>query len=348
MKSLVSRINQDIAGIAGRLLNTRVKALRPARPSGNNRVFRIETSDGVYAAKSYGHSAAEAAPRLATEYSALLVLSDAGGMAIPKPIARDDQAHIGIYEWVPGEPVSSIGPHEISAASQFVTRLSEVSAACTGETIGPAREACFSGEEIVRQIGTRIERLATAADSSALTEFLENAMAPVLAMAKTRGCDGLGDAAFSADVPIGRRVLSPSDFGLHNALRRRDGSIVFIDFEYFGWDDPVRLTADFLLHPGMDIAPGARTIFSRKMKGLFGHRGDDDYDFTSRLDLLYPLVGLRWCAILMNEFLPERWARRVFAGEKRDREAVLQDQLDKAHRMLDRVRDALEGYADGK
>ena len=34
------------------------------------------------------------------------------------------------------------------------------------------------------------------------------------------------------------RALSPSDFGIHNALRRRGGHLVFLDFEYLGWDDP--------------------------------------------------------------------------------------------------------------
>ena len=46
------------------------------------------------------------------------------------------------------------------------------------------------------------------------------------------------------------RVLSPSDFGFHNALRRPDGTIVFVDFEYFGWDDPAKMMADAMLHPG--------------------------------------------------------------------------------------------------
>ena len=41
------------------------------------------------------------------------------------------------------------------------------------------------------------------------------------------------------------RVLSPSDFGFHNALLDRQGNVRFFDFEYAGWDDPAKLVCDF-------------------------------------------------------------------------------------------------------
>jgi hypothetical protein len=345
---LVSESNQDIAEIAERLLNVRVVSLMPARASGNNRVFCLETSDGTYALKSYGSALAEAGSRLAAEFAALTILRGAGGLPVPEPVARDDDACIGIYEWISGEPVGVVGSAEIDAAVFCVTRLHEISTTCVPITVAAAREACLSGREIVRQVRTRIERLAVVPDTSELSEFLEVNFVPLLEHAEQRARAGLGDAGFSADIPNARQVLSPSDFGLHNAIRRSDGSIVLIDFEYFGWDDPVRLTSDFLLHPGMNIACKERAIYSKNMRALFCSPGNDDYDFTSRLDLLYPLVGLRWCAIIMNEFLPERWERRVFAGEIRGRAEVLKEQFGKANRMLGRVRDALEGYEDGK
>ena len=44
-------------------------------------------------------------------------------------------------------------------------------------------------------------------------------------------------------------VLSPSDFGFHNALLGPDGKLCFIDFEYAGWDDPAKLICDFFCQP---------------------------------------------------------------------------------------------------
>jgi hypothetical protein len=39
-----------------------------------------------------------------------------------------------------------------------------------------------------------------------------------------------------------------------------------------------------------------------------------DLSFAARLGAYLPLFGLRWVLILLNEFIPERWERRVLAG----------------------------------
>jgi thiamine kinase-like enzyme len=54
-------------------------------------------------------------------------------------------------------------------------------------------------------------------------------------------------------LPKSQKILSPSDFGMHNAIFDCTGHFTFIDFEYFGWDDPAKLVADFLHHAGQDV-----------------------------------------------------------------------------------------------
>ena len=120
--------------------------------------------------------------------------------------------------------------------------------------------------------------------------------------------------------------MCPSDFGFHNALRAPSGRLVFIDFDYFGWDDPVKLTSDFLLHPGMQLSEAAKRRFATAMGAVYG----SDAEFRVRLPLLFPLFALRWCLILLNEFLPERWASRVAAGIEGEWAAVKRRQLDRA------------------
>ena len=127
-----------------------------------------------------------------------------------------------------------------------------------------AAEACLSGG------GDRTsDHRATGAasgDSTArviLQDFSDHAFAPALereivkakAMVQAAGLD------FAADLPQEWRSLVPSDFGFHNSLRRKDGSLAFVDFEYFGWDDPVKLSADILLHPGRTLAGAAAPAF---------------------------------------------------------------------------------------
>jgi hypothetical protein len=132
-----------------------------------------------------------------------------------------------------------------------------------------------------------------------------------------------------------RRTLSPSDFGFHNALRQPDGPVIFLDFEYFGWDDPAKMIVDFLLHPAMDLSADLKRVFVSAILGRFG----DWPALRARVESVYPLFGLKWCMIMLNEFLPDSFLRRQFAATApADRAALQHQQLEKARQMLGRIR----------
>jgi len=350
MKSSV--LNDDIgtaaAALAERLLGSRVLSFEPARPGGNNRVYKAETSDDAYAVKIYPDHAAGAHDRLGAEFSACEFLDERGEKSIPRPVACDPVERIGIYQWINGSAVSEPEPTDVDAALEFVTRLRRYSETSSATDIGHAAEACLSAAELVRQVKNRFKRLSEVCDAHReLEDFIHARALPFVDASAARARRGYmaADLPFDDDISLQCSSLSPSDFGFHNSLRRADGAIVFIDFEYFGWDDPVRLVADFLLHPGMNLSDKNCTMFSQGALDVFGGSLRGDGDFPMRFDLLYPLVGARWCAILLNEFLPERWQRRVFANPDLDRETAQHNQLEKARRMLARVEGSLEGFA---
>jgi len=127
------------------------------------------------------------------------------------------------------------------------------------------------------------------------------------------------------------RTLSPSDFGFHNSVRRPDGQLVFLDFEYFGWDDPTKTVSDFLLHPGMSLSVDSR----RRFLSAFLNRLDTDGRIASRLETVYPLWGLKWCLIILNEFLTEHSNRRRFAlGDYEVGRERRKEQLQKSRNLL--------------
>ena len=97
-----------------------------------------------------------------------------------------------------------------------------------------------------------------------LARFLNHAFGPALEreIVKAKATMKAAGLDFAADLPQEWRSLVPSDFGFHNSLRRKDGSLAFVDFEYFGWDDPVKLSADIMLHPGKPLAAAAVRAFS--------------------------------------------------------------------------------------
>ena len=135
---------------------------------------------------------------------------------------------------------------------------------------------------------------------------------------------------FASEIPHAMRTLVPSDFGFHNSLRRTNGSLAFVDFEYFGWDDPVKLTADILLHPGRPLGQPQRHRFRQSVARVYGQ----GREFEDRLGAYLPLFGLRWVLILLNEFMPERWRRRQLAGNSESWSTAKARQLDHARVFL--------------
>jgi hypothetical protein len=63
----------------------------------------------------------------------------------------------------------------------------------------------------------------------------------------------------------------------------------------------------------------------------------DPAAFARRAALLLPVYELKWCCIMLNEFLPAADSRRTFAGAVVDREARRAVQLAKVASSLDRM-----------
>ena len=105
--------------------------------------------------------------------------------------------------------------------------------------------------------------------------------------------------------PSAARTLSPSDFGFHNAIRRAGGGLAFVDFEYFGWDDPAKTIADYLLHPAMALGDALKRRFADQVQAAFGELPGSP---RARAWCIHGL-GLKWALILVNDFLPERFSQ---------------------------------------
>jgi len=326
-----------LAAAAMRLAKVPVLGVERRTGGGNNRVYRIDTPGEALALKAYDAGVADPrGDRLGREFAALSFLTRHGVDTVPAAVAADPQARLGLYGWIEGEPVSRTADGrrdaDMDALLAFVATLDRLGTAAGAAELGPATEACTSAVELLYQVERRLTVLSAVRDEPELKHFLSRGLYPALTRAERALWQRyrLAGLAVEAQIPRDRRILSPSDFGFHNALRRPDGRLALLDMEYFGWDDPVKLTADTLWHPGSVLSPGEQR---RWLDGMVGIRSADP-DFMLRLTAQLPLYGLRWCAILLNEFLPERWERRVYAGNTGDWEQAKAVQLDKAAAWL--------------
>ena len=324
------------------LLGSPVIHLEEISGGNNNRIFKIVCDDSrTYAVKFYFRNPKDRRDRLGTEFNALCFLSSKGIKSVPMPIKADVKHGIGVYEFIEGRKIASIEitDRDIDTAVHFVGLLKELRAEGENAAFAPASEACFSIQAVIENISSRLRMLTRSTVNGkhhrALESYLRDDFMPLFEKVTQWSMDRLSELGGfpEQEIAIKERVLSPSDFGFHNTLRRNDGEIIFLDFEYFGFDDPAKLISDFLLHPGMRLSDGLKQRFVFNILSLF----ELNKKLIKRVKMLYPLFGLKWCMILLNEFVPESVQRRIFSGSKKFAEINLERQLGKAKEMSSKV-----------
>ncbi len=347
-----SETSQEFGQSVHKLLGDRLISATRIGAGGNSRVYRIDCEGSSrYALKLYFPDRSGKRDRLFAEFSSLQFLWENGVRCIPRPVAHDRDLGHGIYEYIEGRPVSSseVDSSDIDQAAQFLSGLHELGQSANSDRLGTASEACFSAREIFHTIDQRLLGLsalkAESTQERALRTFLQVEFLPFLGELRS-WCEArliASDRSLESKLEPQKRTLSPSDFGFHNALKRSDGQIVFLDFEHFGWDDPAKMVSDFLLHPhpAMALSDSLKRQFVNRILDSFGDRED----LAARLEIAYPLFGLKWCMILLNEFVPEGLKRRLFSREDDLDKGVLQEeQLGKARRMLLGVRNSYRRF----
>ena len=333
----------EITTVISELMGAGVTSTERMSGGRNNQVYRVNLESGdCYVAKFYAGINGAVHDRLESEFTGLKFMWSNGIRCVPEPIAVDRVGRCAIYQYIDGERVrpSEITPGDIDQAVGFLAGLRELRRAGGANNLPLAADASLSFRDACVGIEARLARLQAQQCSTpeylALQGFLHTEFAPHLKATVQRVCATLKDMGLPFDRKVGpeARTLSPSDFGFHNSIRRFDGQIIFFDFEYFGWDDPAKMISDFLLHPGNNVPSDMKLHFLTAMVAGF----PEDFQLGHRVDALYPLVGLKWCLILLNEFVPELLQRRDFAGrEEADTEALRLGQLSLAREMLRRL-----------
>ena len=339
--------------IISNLLGGKVLVLDKIGGGRNSQVYQVVLSDErQYAAKFYFRHQQDKRNRLAVEYRAYSFLWENSIPSVPRTIAADEQSGCAIYEFIEGENFTkkTILPEHIDQAVDFLIALKSLISLEESLSLPLASEACMSITEIIQNIQQRMTNLlATDRNASPLNEklhqFLAEDFIPFFDLLKF-WCEeqyarvGLKLAGV---LPLQHRTLSPSDFGFHNAIRRENGDLAYVDFEYFGWDDPAKAVGDFLLHPNL-IMQLEKPLKQQFVTRFVDHFCTFDPTLPARIKVTYPLFGMKWITILLNEFIPKDIERRAFAESGLDLAARREGQLHKVSAMLQRIQSEYEEF----
>lgn len=313
--------------------------LEPLTGGANNRVYRVVELNRRAVLKWYFHDSRDQRDRFGAERAFYSWIQRQGIDRTAEVLAWDERIRVGLLSYIDGRRLISSELNEalIQQAVEFVAELNRARTDSEALTLPHASESCFSIEQHLACVDRRITRLRQIAletdVSRAAARFVSHELEPAwnhLRRAVAASSAHAGERARMAELPMTARCLSPSDFGFHNALLGPDGKLRFFDFEYAGWDDTAKLICDFFCQPKV---PVPRRFWDLYVSGIEQSLGLDR-SVRDRAECLLPVYQIKWCCIMLNEFVPADSARRGFASGDTLAEERKLEQLQRARAYL--------------
>jgi hypothetical protein len=291
-------------GLAGGL------QVKPLSGGGNNRVLLIRSDAQERVLKCYFQSAGDPRDRFGAESAFYQLISEAGIRQAPRAFGWDRRLRLGLLEHVRGATIENVADAHIEQAIEFIAALQAAREKPAAARVGVAADSCVRLEDHLNRVEERLQRIGVSLEANPASEpaqrFVADELKPAWVNVREKTLERA--RAHGAEWPAKPGCLSPSDFGYHNAIETRGGRLVFFDFEYAGWDDPVKLACDFFCQPRI---PVPMRYWDRVVSAMAEATGD--VTLPRRAPLLLPVSRIKWCCIILNEFVGADSARREFA-----------------------------------
>ena len=330
-------LRNNAAALLG--LPTSTLSIQPLPGGANNRVYQVQTENPTetYVLKRYFQNPDDPRDRYGTERAFYLWAQSQDLHRTPEPVAWDDRNRLALFRFVHGRKLlpGEVTAQHIGQAIAFILEINAARSRPEAQRLPVASEACFSFNEHLSRIEERVQRFRQFQPDTDLdclaVGFIAGELFPAWDRVRTAIRAQITHEPDSP-LPATLRCLSPSDFGFHNALLTPEGTLRFFDFEYAGWDDPAKLVCDFFCQPQI---PVDERFWSETVSLLSAGLGWGP-DLAVRATRLWPAFQIKWCCILLNEFLRTGLARRTFASgdDAETIESRKANQLAKAKRAL--------------
>jgi len=271
----------------------------------NNRSKWLQTESNRFFIKHYFQHASDLRDRLSVEYNFLEFLNKHHVDNVPQALLLNKDQGFAVYSFIEGTHIEVVSDRFVDEAMCFLKQLNKYRKAPLAQSLPKASEACFSSNEYLKNLQDRLERLKKIEIKDDVDELAVNFVSNTLLPEANRIQEKQG-VDFCVDES--EHILSPSDFGFHNALLNEQG-LSFFDFEYAGWDDPAKLISDFFCQPKVPVA----FEYWQKVVSAVLDILPENNRLLERLDSVFEIIRLKWCCIVLNEFLKLGASRRSYA-----------------------------------
>lgn len=246
--------------------------IEPLTGGRNNHSLKVETSTGIYVLKRYLNEI-DRNERFDREVSFLHYCHKVGVKSVPILINHDRETFSILQQYVEGVRPEGLTTFHFNSASKFILEINR-NLTDEIESLPRAADSLVSGTAVVNNLQARFESIGNVRISSALQSETYESFVKVFSKLVSLGSP-TNNALFhhlNEMSQLSRRIfLSPSDFGFHNCIESKNG-LIFIDFEYSGLDNPLKLILDFIYQPDFYITEEFALLFSDVILKPYGLR----------------------------------------------------------------------------
>ena len=245
-----------------------------------------------------------------------------------------------LFEKIEGKTIvpSELKPVHIDQMKTFLTDLGALETANYNDDGSQifATDFSFTREEFINNFNVRVKNLKFLTEKYDPNSIIRTRLPDIEKLSKQliRDLNESKSIVFrNENNPKNfERFISPSDFGLHNSLIDKTGTINFIDFEYAGIDDPANLILDTFINTDAGLPSTLLDEFIVLFHNYDGLR--------EKIELLSPLFGLKWVCIVLKRcfFIGNLQIRDSFYGEHGGE--IVKENVEKLDLLFEKCRKA--------
>lgn len=298
---------------------------------GNNQIYQVSSGQQTKVVlKRYYQSSTDNRNRAQVEFGTLFLLNQHQFKQVPKAIYKHQGDAFAFYQCLDGSvPNSSCHEKQVHLAkeiSAFVQQLKRFHDSNNMSEQPLAADARQSFKDYFSKIDQRLSTIIAGCRDeprlNAVKQFAIHRLLPFKAKLFSHVKGKIASLALSeaAEFSVVSQTLNPSDLGPHNMIESDAGQLFFIDFEYFGLDDPAKMLADLFHHAQEKLSHQACWfIYQNYIK---------EYpDIEIRFAIVNDLIAFEWLLIMLNVANPDALQRRLFANPGLDVEALIEQRL---------------------
>ena len=281
----------------------------------NNLVKKIYYDEKIYVHKKYSKAKGNGIKysRYWSETSFLNLLRKKKIKNLPSIISTNSYTQENVFNYINGRKINKSTKKDILQCVSFIKKINQDTLKNKNINYKKATEACISIADHIKTADRRISMLSKYSKNYGVYKkanfFVNNILKKKLNAVKKDIFKSFSKKEIKKKLNKKNLILSPSDFGFHNIIKKNK-KLYFIDFEYAGMDDPVKLISDFICQPDCKLSKSQSFYFYKNIIKILPNKEN----VSKRLKAVINVHRIKWCCVILSEILNEKYfERRKFA-----------------------------------